>query len=233
MESVLIVDDDIGLCTMLRDYFELHHVELAMCHDGQVGLQTALGGAFDLVILDVTLPSMDGFEILLRLRADSQVGIVLLTSRDEDEALVFGLENGADDYVPKPFNPRELLARMRAVLRRRRSEAPASVAPPSSRDASLWGFSMNSAVRSAQYRGTPLYLSPVEFLLLEALLESPGTVLPREELAERIFRRPYNPLDRALDMLVSRLRRKLDIADNPGALIKTIRSAGYTFALPG
>jgi two-component system response regulator CpxR len=236
MESVLIVDDDVGLCTMLRDYFELNDLELAMCHDGLAGLQTALHGAFDLVILDVTLPTMDGFEILQRLRAESQVGVVLLTSRGEDDAMVFGLDNGADDYVPKPFNPRELLARMRAVLRRRRTGEPvpaetrASAESVEKRVTSL-GFSLSAATRSAQYRGVPLCLSRVEFLLLEALLESADLVLPREELAERIFARTYNPLDRSLDMLVSRLRRKLDVADNPGALIKTIRSAGYVFAL--
>jgi two-component system response regulator CpxR len=232
MESVLIVDDDIELCIMLRDYFELQQIGLAMRHDGRLGLQAALEGDFDLVILDVMLPGMDGFEILRRLRAASEIGILMLTSRGEDDERVLGLENGADDYVPKPFNPRELLARMRAILRRRSVNGPPGAEAAATPKLSHGGFLINSAALTAHYRGVPLALSPIELLLLEALLQSPGTVVPREDLVERIFQRAYHPMDRGLDMLVSRLRRKLDIADNPGALIKTVRSAGYLFALP-
>jgi DNA-binding response OmpR family regulator len=232
VESILIVDDDVVLCTMLRDYFQLHSLQLAMCHDGLAGLQTALAGAFDLVILDVMLPGLDGFELLHRLRARPQMSIVMLTARDEDDAVVFGLENGADDYVPKPFSPRELLARIRAVLRRHSAPGISSdsIDAPSRR--ARCGFVFNQAARSAKYRGISLSLTPVEYTLLDALLQDPGTVLPRENLAELVFNRPYHPLDRGLDMLVSRLRRKLDIDDNPGALIKTIRSTGYVFSIP-
>ena len=113
MESILIVDDDVVLCTMLRDYFQLHSLRVAMCHDGIAGLHQALIGAFDLVILDVMLPGIDGFELLRRLRSKPKLPILMLTARDDDDAVVFGLENGADDYVPKPFSPRELLARIK------------------------------------------------------------------------------------------------------------------------
>jgi len=232
MESILIVDDDIELCAMLRDYFALQDLDLAICHNGREGLQAALDGNFDLVILDVMLPELDGFQILRQLRSCSQISIVLLTSRDEDEEVIFGLESGADDYVPKPFNPRELLARIRAILRRRTFKTVHGNGV-AAKTLERGGFILIPASQSVQYQGIPLSLSPVEFLLLEALVESIGTVVPREELTERVFQRAYHPLDRGLDMLVSRLRRKLDMADNPGALIKTIRSAGYVLSLRG
>jgi len=232
VESILIVDDDVVLCAMLRDYFQLHSLQLAMCHDGIAGLQAALVGAFDLVILDVMLPGLDGFELLRRLRTRPQMSIVMLTARDDDDAVVFGLENGADDYVPKPFSPRELLARIRAVLRRHSAPGISSDSIDASSLRARCGLAFNQAARSAKYRGISLSLTPVEYTLLEALLRNPGTVLPREHLAEIVFSRPYHPLDRGLDMLVSRLRRKLDIDDNPGALIKTIRSTGYVFSVP-
>ncbi len=232
MESILIMDDDFELCAMLRDYFELQELHLTMCHDGLLGLETAVGGAFDLVILDVMLPGMDGFEVLRRLRSRSQIGVLMLTSCGEDDRRISGLENGADDYVPKPFNPRELVARIRAILRRRSVPAAQNIAAGSLARLACCGFLINRTARRVQYRGIPLTLSPVELLLLEALLERPGMVLAREPLAERVFQRPYSPMDRGLDMLVSRLRRKLDIADNPGALIRTIRSEGYVFVTP-
>jgi two-component system response regulator CpxR len=235
MESILIVDDDIELCRMLRDYFALQDLDLSMCHNGREGLKLAVEGNFDLVILDVMLPELDGFQILRQLRGSSQTAsqtsIVLLTSRHEDEEVIFGLENGADDYVPKPFNPRELLARIRSILRRRSFKALSSAnATGAAAALERGGFVLIPASQSVHYRGIPLALSPVEFLLLEALVESLATILPREELTERVFQRAYHPLDRGLDMLVSRLRRKLDIADNPGALLKTIRSAGYVLS---
>jgi DNA-binding response OmpR family regulator len=230
MASILIVDDDIELCMMLRDYFALQDLELSICHNGREGLQAALHGGFDLVILDVMLPELDGFQILRQLRSSSQISIVLLTSRNEDEEVIFGLENGADDYVPKPFNPRELLARIRSILRRRSFKALTEANPADAKTIERQGFVLIPASQSVHYRGIPLSLSPVEFLLLEALLQGLGTILPREELTERVLHRAYHPLDRGLDMLVSRLRRKLEIADNPGALIKTIRSAGYVLS---
>jgi DNA-binding response OmpR family regulator len=231
MESVLIIDDDVALCRMLADYFALHQVQLAMCHHGLTGLERARTGTFDMVLLDIMLPGINGFEVLSRLRAVSQVSVLLLTSRGEAEDRIVGLEAGADDYLPKPFNPRELLARIRAVLRRRdRNIGPA--APPASSRLANGGFVLDVAARTVSYQDSPLALTDIEFALLQALLESPGIVLSREMLVERVFHRGFNPLDRSLDMLVSRLRRKLDLADNPGALIKTIRSSGYNLVIP-
>jgi DNA-binding response OmpR family regulator len=232
MESILIIDDDISLCSMLKDYFALHKMGLAMVHDGLAGLDAARRGRFDLVLLDVMLPGIDGFEVLRRLRAVSEVSILFLTSRGEVDDRIAGLENGADDYLPKPFNPRELVARIRAILRPGTTH-PVDASPSKiAKRISAHGFDLDTSARSARYCGTPLALTDTEFALLEALIETPGVVLPREQMIDRVLQRPFHPLDRSLDMLVSRLRRKLAIGDNPGAAIRTIRSAGYVFTVP-
>jgi len=232
MESVLIIDDDISLCSMLKEYFALHDMKLDMSHHGVQGLEEARSGKFDMILLDVMLPGIDGFDVLRRLRSVSDVSVLLLTARSEVDDRIVGLEIGADDYLPKPFNPRELVARIRAVLRRR--ALPSGGAPPDkpARKISMHGFDLDAGTRSARYRGSSLPLTDTEFALLEALLESPGVVLAREHLSDRLSQRPFHPFDRSLDMLVSRLRRKLDIKDNPGQAIKTIRSAGYVFMVP-
>jgi DNA-binding response OmpR family regulator len=226
MESILIIDDDVSLCTMLRDYFALQNIKLAMNHDGIDGFYAALRGGYDLILLDVMLPGIDGFEVLRRLREASEVSVLLLTSRGDADDRIIGLENGADDYVPKPFNPRELLARIRAVLRRRRE--PALPSAGSSTRRVLHGFMVDPAARIISYGGEPLMLSEIEYGLLEMFLRSAGEVLSREDLFAHILQRPFSPMDRSLDMLVSRLRRKLEQSGTPGS-IKTIRSSGYLF----
>jgi DNA-binding response OmpR family regulator len=231
MESILIIDDDMSLCSMLKEYFALHNMSLTMCHHGLKGLEEARSGSYDLVLLDVMLPALDGFEVLRLLRQHSDVSILLLTARSEVADRINGLENGADDYLAKPFNPRELVARIRSILRRRvmtRTDATGS----KSSLISVHGFQLDITARCAEYRGTSLSLTETEFALLQALLESPGIVLGREQLSGRVSRRPFHPLDRSLDMLVSRLRRKLELQDNPGQAIRTIRSTGYVFMVP-
>jgi two-component system response regulator CpxR len=232
MESILIIDDDISLCSMLKEYFALHKMKLAMRHNGLRGLEEARSGKFDLILLDVMLPGIDGFEVLRMLRPISDVSILLLTARSEVDDRINGLENGADDYLAKPFNPRELVARIRSILRRRSATAMDVLVRDDNRRISVRGFELDTATRSARYRGTVLALTETEFALLEALLESPGVVLGREQLSDRISQRPFHPLDRSLDMLISRLRRKLDVQDNPGQAIRTIRSTGYVFMVP-
>jgi two-component system response regulator CpxR len=231
MEQILIIDDDIALCTMMRDYFSVQDMSLTMCHHGVEGLEQARSGRFDLILLDIMLPGMEGFDLLCLLRRSSDVKVILLTSRGDVDDRIRGLEIGADDYVPKPFNPRELVARIRSILRR----GPASSARTSANfmgRVSVHGFDIDTAARKALYRGKALALTETEFALLRLLLGSPGVVLPREELFVRISQRPFHPLDRSLDMLVSRLRRKLDIEDNPGLAIRTIRNSGYVFDAP-
>jgi DNA-binding response OmpR family regulator len=232
MESILIVDDDKALCSMLRDYFALQNMDLAMSHDGLRGLNEARSGRFDLILLDVMLPGIDGFDVLRRLRPISDVSVLLLTSLGEVDDRILGLEGGADDCLPKPFNPRELVARIRTILRRRTALPVQPAAGEAIRRLCVQGFEMDAGARSAHYRGTLLTLTDAEFALLEALLESPGVVLRREQLAHRVSQRPFQPFDRSLDMLVSRLRRKLEIEDNPGAAIRTVRNSGYIFTVP-
>jgi two-component system response regulator CpxR len=230
MESILIIDDDVSLCSMLKEYFALHRMKLEVRHNGLRGLEEARTGRYDFVLLDVMLPGIDGFEVLRLLRPVSDVYILLLTARSEAEDRINGLESGADDYVAKPFNPRELVARIRSI--QRRTAGADAVATTRSRTVSIRGFELDPIARRAGYRGASLSLTETEFALLQALLESPGVVLEREMLSDRVSQRPFHPLDRSLDMLVSRLRRKLEILDNPGQALKTIRGTGYVFMLP-
>ena len=217
---------------MLEDYLGRHGFSVATEHHGELGLHRALSGEFALVLLDVMLPGLDGFEVLRRLRTTSQVSVLLLTARGEDIDRIVGLEIGADDYLPKPFNPRELLARVRAILRRSQATRQARESRPAIRHLSVAGIELDAGSRTATCNQVPLDLTNVEFELLGALMEAPGQILTREHLTESVLDRQFNPFDRSLDMHVSRLRRKLDEAANLGDQIKTIRSVGYQLAIP-
>ena len=229
MEPVLLIDDDIELCAMLEDYLGRHGFLVSKEHHGELGLRRALSEDFSMVLLDVMLPGLDGFEVLRRLRTSSQVSVLLLTARGEDIDRIVGLEIGADDYLPKPFNPRELLARIRAILRRSAAAAPAR---PGIKRLSVAGIELDSGARTTICDGIAVELTHVEFELLSALMEAPGQILTREHLTEQVLERRFNPFDRSLDMHVSRLRRKLDEVANLGDQIKTIRSVGYQLAVP-
>jgi DNA-binding response OmpR family regulator len=232
MESALIIDDDVELCVMLRDYFQPRGIRLEMQHEGRAGLAAARHHAFDMVILDVMLPGLNGFEVLQKLRTVSNVSVMLLTARGEDKDRIDGLESGADDYLPKPFNPRELLARMRAIHRRAGLQERVSAPPEPPVPLRLGPFEADLTARTVSYKQESLDLTDIEFLLLETFMQSPGLVLDREQLVERILERPFNPLDRSLDMHISRLRKKLYPVVRDGWQIKTVRSVGYLFA-PG
>jgi two-component system response regulator CpxR len=233
VEPVLLIDDDIELCAMLEDYLVRHGFTVTAEHNGQLGLHRALTGEFSIVLLDVMLPGLDGFEVLRRLRTSSQVSVLLLTARGDDIDRIVGLEIGADDYLPKPFNPRELLARIRAILRRSAANRPASAAANTGiRHLSVGGMELDTGSRTATCQGVELELTNVEFELLGALMGAPGQILTREHLTELVLDRRFNPFDRSLDMHVSRLRRKLDDAAQLGDQIKTIRSVGYQLAVP-
>jgi DNA-binding response OmpR family regulator len=234
-----MIDDDVELCSMLEDYLVRHGFAVTKEHNGELGLHRALTGEFSIVLLDVMLPGLDGFEVLRRLRTSSQVSVLLLTARGEDIDRIVGLEMGADDYLPKPFNPRELLARIRAILRRSAADRAAKAAAktgirsgPAIKHLQVAGIELDSGARTASCNGVELDLTNVEFELLGALMEAPGQILTREHLTECVLDRRFNPFDRSLDMHVSRLRRKLDDAANLGDQIKTIRSVGYQLAIP-
>ena len=230
MRSVLIVDDDVKLCEMLQGYFARHDIDVAVRHDGERGLLEAERRAYDLMLLDVMLPGLDGFEVLRRLRKFSDICVLLLTARGESADRVYGLRLGADDYLPKPFDVEELLARIDAILRR--GSARNFAATPSTERSKLMraGLIVDLAKRTVSFHDDVLDLTDIEFGLLVAFLQSPGIVLTREELVLEVFQRPFHPLDRSLDMYVSRLRRKLKQATPLSDHIKTIRSSGYLFS---
>ena len=191
-------------------------------HEGNRGLAKALEQGVDLVVLDVMLPGIDGFEILRRLRAQSKVPVIMLTARGEDVDRIVGLELGADDYLPKPFNPRELAARIRAILRR----YEARPAEPNAR-LELNGIALDPGSREVLAAGKRVELTTFEFDILEMLMRSAGRVLSRDALMEKFFNRKATPYDRSIDMHISHLRKKLEAGDS---LIKTIRGVGYQFS---
>jgi len=227
MERVLLIDDDVELCSMLTDYLGRYGFHVASVHRGDAGLNMAREYPWTMILLDVMLPGIDGFEVLKQLRGASAVRVLLLTARGDDVDRIVGLEMGADDYLPKPFNPRELLARMRAVLRRNEATEPGSDTSTLRVD----DLELSTAARSVQVRGKTVEVTDVEFALLEVLMRSPGKVVSREQLAEFALGRSLNSFDRSLDMHVSRLRRKLDEVGSSGDRVKTIRGAGYQLAV--
>ncbi|HUY93927.1 MAG TPA: response regulator transcription factor [Terracidiphilus sp.] len=228
MDEILLIDDDTELCSMLTEYLGRNGFRVRTAHRGDTGLKAAQQRPWALILLDVMLPGMDGFEVLKRIRAESSVNVLLLTARGEDVDRIVGLEIGADDYLPKPFNPRELLARMRAVLRRN-----TTAANPLATALHVGALELNAAARRAVYAGAKLDLTDVEFGLLEALMRSPGKVVSREDLSKAVLGRAFDPFDRSLDMHVSRLRRKLSQAGMEEDQVKTVRGVGYQLAAEG
>ena len=229
MDEILLIDDDTELAAMLTEYLSRFGFRVTAVHRGDTGLEAALGRPWSLVLLDVMLPGLDGFEVLRRIRAASQVNVLLLTARGEDVDRIVGLEIGADDYLPKPFNPRELLARMKAILRRASSNAHVEAQEQNLFRAG--GIELNRSARAVTLNGTKIELTDVEFALLEALMRSPGQVVAREEMSETVLGRKFHPFDRSLDMHVSRLRRKLIESGGAEDLVKTIRGTGYQLAV--
>jgi len=226
VEDILLIDDDVELCSMLTEYLGRYGFRVMAVHQGDSGLKAALEKNHALVLLDVMLPGMDGFEVLRRLRGESSVSVLLLTARGEDVDRIVGLEIGADDYLSKPFNPRELLARIRAILRRSQSAAPALEQTV----LRVEGLELNRAAREVTQDGKKIDLTDVEFALLEALMRAPGKVVAREEISESVLGRKFHPFDRSLDMHVSRLRRKLG-EQGGEERVKTIRGVGYQLAV--
>lgn len=229
----LLVDDDRELARLLSEYLRSHGVSLEHAEDGTLALEALEkpGHAFDIVLLDVMLPGPDGFEICRRIRAKHDVPIVMLTARGEDTDRVVGLELGADDYVPKPFNPRELLARMRAIMRRAHARAGPSAAP----GIALGDLAVDVPAHKATLGGRELSLTSFEFRVLAALARRAGETVTREELAEAVLPKGarYDPsVDRSLDVHVSHLRHKLGDDGREPRRIRTVRGVGYILVKP-
>jgi two-component system response regulator CpxR len=218
-ESVLLVDDDLELCTMLDSYLSRHGWKVTSVHNGQNGIRASQTLSPSLIILDGMLPDMDGFDVLRRIRATDNVPVLLLTARGEEIDRIVGLEMGADDYLAKPFNPRELLARMRAIYRR--------AAPREEVDSAAPAFVINEGKREISYRDKPIILTDIEYRLLATLLRHGAEVVDREDLTRQAFDRESRPFDRSLDMHVSRLRRKLEQLEGFEGTVKSIRNSGY------
>lgn len=217
---LLLIDDDVELGSLLGEFLGHEGFEVDAAHDGRSGLDRALAGGFDLVILDVMLPGMDGFEVLRQIRQRSRIPVLMLTARSEDVDRIVGLELGADDYLPKPFNPRELSARVRAILRR---------LEPRDGDRGrieVNGVVLDPASREVTAGGRRVEVTTLEFDILELLMRAAGRVLSRDSLMEALYNRKTTPFDRSIDMHISHLRRKLE-AGKP--LIKTVRGVGYQF----
>ena len=213
------MDDDEELAGLLSELLTREGFRVDMQHDGVKGLAAALGGGYDLMVLDVMLPGMDGFEILRRVRRESRLPVLMLTARGEDEDRIIGLELGADDYLPKPFNTRELVARVRAIMRRLEERRPGV-------KFEVNGISIDPGTRDVTRDGTPVEVTTFEFDILETLMRAAGRVVSRDDLMEELYGRKATPFDRSVDMHISHLRKKLE---GDKALIKTVRGVGYQF----
>ena len=230
VNQLLIIDDDRALVNLLKRFLEAESFRVDAAYDHDSGLAAARSNQHELVILDVMLPGGSGFELLKALRHESAVPVLLLTARGEAVDRILGLEIGADDYLAKPFDPRELVARIRAVLRRTR-EAAAGI-PRSEQDElfKVGDIELSVATRNVTCGGKPVDLTSVEFNVLELLLRNAGSVVTREQIAEVALGRPLNAFDRSVDVHVSRLRKKLGSFLGTEELIRPIRGVGYFLA---
>lgn len=228
MDKILIIDDDEELCELVSEYLSVEGFDIDSVNDGETGLSRALSGDYDMAILDVMLPKMNGFDVLRNLRAESKLPVIMLTARGDDMERIVGLEIGADDYLPKPFNPRELAARLRAILRR---SAVAEEGAEGHEKLDVDGINLSPSARVATCDGVELNLTSVEFGLLHELLKEAGKVVKKEDLSERVLERKLSPYDRSLDMHISNLRKKLGARADGSDRIKTIRSVGYIFTI--
>lgn len=224
-KRILVIEDDAELCGLMVDYFMQHGFQIEAVHDGRTGLARALEGDHSLIVLDVMLPVLDGFEVLRQLRKRRATPVIMLTARTAQPDRITGLNAGADDYLPKPFGPEELLARIRAVLRRA-GHTDASEA----QTVEIGGLALNPQTREVRYGGQAMEITSIEFDILELLVRSAGRTVTRDELSVVLHQRPATPYERSLDVHISHLRKKLEGAG--GCSIRTVRGAGYQFA-PG
>jgi two-component system response regulator CpxR len=217
---LLLIEDDTELCRLMEAYFAAQDVRVTSVHDGPGGLARALTEAVDLVLLDVMLPGFDGFSLLRQLRAASNIPVIMLTARTSPSDRIQGLEQGADDYLAKPFAPGELLARIRAVLRRSNSSIGMAVLE-------LNGVKLCASTREVWCDGSPVDLTGAEFDILELLLRNAGRTVSRDEIATSLYQREATPYERSLDVHISNLRKKMGARR---AAIRTLRGAGYLFS---
>ncbi len=227
MDKLLIIDDDIELCNLLVEYLSSEVFNCSVETNGTTGQKKILEEMFDLVILDVMLPGTSGLDILRNIRQSSQVPVLMLTARGEESDRITGLELGADDYLPKPFNPRELLARIKAILRRfnRDDLQPSN----GKRVLESAGIKLDPFSRTLYLHEKPQKITSLEFDFLEALMRRAGEIVTRESLSQEVLERDFSPLDRSIDVHIGQLRKKIGQREDGEPRIKTIRGTGYIF----
>ena len=232
MNRILVIDDDEELCELLTDYLTPEGFDIKAVQTPEEGLLLALSHHHDLVVLDVMLPGMSGFDTLRHIRAKSQIPVIMLTARGDDVDRIVGLEMGADDYLPKPFNPRELVARIRAVQRRFETGSDAKEIPRQSPSLEIGDVLLNPGPRTVMIGEKPVSFTAVEFILLYELMKNAGNVVNRDVLSETVLGRKLDVFDRSIDVHVSSLRKKLGPKYQGIERIQSIRGLGYIYSLP-
>jgi two-component system response regulator CpxR len=224
MNRVLIIDDDAALCGLVGRFLTAEGFIIDRAANANQGIDLALSRAYSLIMLDVMMPDMNGFDVLRRIRAASRTPVLMLTARGDTLDRVLGLEMGADDYLPKPFDPSELAARIRAILRRSNAQTP-SLQPIIVADIEL-----DAGTRTVRRKGDPVELTAVEFDLLATLMKRPGDTVSREELVRVVLGREFSPFDRSIDTHVCNLRKKIGLLEDGTERISGVRGAGYLYA---
>jgi two-component system response regulator CpxR len=225
MERLLVIDDDAELCRLVTRFLSREGFAIRWAPGGATGVEQALAEDYSLIMLDVMMPDTDGFEVLRQIREQSRTPVLMLTARGDTQDRIRGLQMGADDYLPKPFDPAELVARIRAILRR-------SLPRTSGAAIAIGDLELDGGSRTVRRAGMPLELTTVEFDLLAALMRVAGSTVSREDLVRNVLGRDFSPFDRSIDTHVCNLRRKLGPLDDGGDRIKGIRGSGYLYASP-
>lgn len=227
MTSVLLVDDDVDLTEMLSRYLVHEGFEIEAVHDGETAVSRALSGQHAIVVLDVMMPRLSGMETLRRIRATSRIPVLMLTARGDNLDRVVGLDMGADDYLSKPCQPSELVARLRAILRRTSINLPSELQREAPKMIQVGALQLLPGSRSAFWQGSPLQLTGTEFNLLEALARDAGQLLSKNEISKRAFGRPLEQFDRRIDVHISSIRQKLGTRPDGNSWIESVRGLGY------
>jgi DNA-binding response OmpR family regulator len=227
VNRILIIDDDAELCALVARFLGSEGFAVDRAADGREGIGRALSGSYALIMLDVMMPDLSGFDVLRGIRACSRTPVLMLTARGDTHDRVLGLELGADDYLPKPYDPAELVARIRAILRRAEPSTPGSAA---SAPLAVDDIQLTSSTRVVTCEGKPVDVTAVEFDLLEALMKVAGTIVRREDLVRTVLGREFSPYDRSIDTHVCNLRRKIGRLKDGTERIKGIRGTGYVYA---
>lgn len=233
LDRILVIDDDTELCSLLAAYLKQEGFEIEEANDGKIGIEMALSRHYSLLVLDVMLPGrLNGFNVLQQVRAKTAIPILMLSARGDDVDRIVGLEMGADDYMPKPFNPRELLARIRSILRRSSIENQDVIGITNATRYKVGDVELNCGARVAYCANAPVKLTAMEFHVLKLLIQNAGQLVKREKLTREVLDRTLSPYDRSIDVHVCNLRKKLGSRHCDTERIKAIRGLGYIYTIP-